>query len=75
VEEIRQKKKQRQQQEAKEPETKPKVQLKVGDRVRMNEGQAVGTLDKIEKGTAKVNYGMFTTTVALEKLELVQRKK
>lgn len=75
VEEIRQKKKQRQQQEAKEPETKPKVQLKVGDRVRMNDGQAVGTLDKIEKGTAKVNYGMFTTTVALEKLELVQRKK
>lgn len=59
----------------KEPEVvKPKVTLYLGDRVRMFDGKAVGTIDQIEKGKATVNYGMFTTNVSVEQLELVQRK-
>lgn len=75
VVQIREKKKEKQQQEKKEEATKPKVVLKPGDRVRMEDGQAVGSIDSIEKGTAKVNYGMFTTSISVDKLELVQRKK
>ena len=54
---------------------KPKVILKEGDRVRMQDGKAVGTIDTIEKGKAIVNYGMFTTKVAVDQLELVEAKK
>ena len=54
---------------------KPKPVLKVGDRVRMHDGKAVGNIDDIEKGKATVNYGMFTTNVSLDLLELVQSKK
>jgi len=49
--------------------------LKVGDRVRMIDGKAVGTIDVIEKNKATVNYGIFTSKVALEELEMVERKK
>lgn len=75
VVEIREKKKQKQEIEKKEEAEKPKVALKVGDRVRMTDGKAVGSIDSIEKGTAKVNYGIFTTSVSVDQLELVQRKK
>jgi len=54
---------------------KPKVSLKIGDRVRLENGKAVGTIDTIEKGKAVVNYGMFTTNVSVDQLELVQAKK
>lgn len=54
---------------------KPKPILKVGDRVRMHDGRAVGSIDKIEKNKATVNYGLFTTNVSLEQLELVEAKK
>ena len=73
VVEIRQKKKEKQEKEQKIEAEKPKVALKVGDRVRLQDGQAVGSIDSIEKGTARVNYGMFTTSVSVDKLELVQR--
>ncbi len=53
---------------------KPKVTLYEGDRVRMLDGKAVGSIDSIEKGKATVNYGMFTTNVSTDQLELVQRK-
>ncbi len=56
------------------PAEKPKVVLKVGDRVRMFDGKAVGTIDKIEKNKAVVNYGVFTSKVNLEQLEYVQSK-
>lgn len=75
VVEIRQKKKEKQDIEKKIEEEKPKVALKIGDRVRMEDGKSIGTIDTIEKGTAKVNYGIFTTSVSVDKLELVQRKK
>ena len=54
---------------------KPKPTLKVGDRVRMFDGKAIGSIDKIEKNKAVVNYGMFTSTVSLEVLEFVESKK
>ena len=53
----------------------PKVVLKLGDRVRMFDGKAVGTIDKIEKNKATVNYGVFTSQVSLDVLELVERMK
>ena len=52
-----------------------KKTVKVGDRVRLADGRAVGSIDKIEKNKAVVNYGMFTTNVSLEQLELVERFK
>jgi DNA mismatch repair protein MutS2 len=54
---------------------KPKPILKVGDRVRMHDGKAVGNIDKFEKGKAIVNYGMFTTNVNIDLLELVEARK
>jgi DNA mismatch repair protein MutS2 len=74
VEEIRKEKKEKKIKAALIPE-KPKVELKVGDRVRMNDGKAIGTLDKIEKNKAVVNYGVFTSKVSLEVLEFVERPK
>lgn len=54
---------------------KPKPILKVGDRVRMQDGRAIGSIDSIEKEKAIVNYGIFTTNVNLNMLELVEAKK
>jgi len=54
---------------------KPKPILKIGDRVRMYDGRAIGSIDSIEKGKATVNYGMFTTNVNVDLLELVEAKK
>ncbi|WP_111307219.1 endonuclease MutS2 [Confluentibacter sediminis] len=73
VEVIREKKKEAKKKAIETP--KPKAVLKVGDRVRMEDGRAIGSIDKIEKNKAVVNYGMFTTNVSLEQLELVEAKK
>jgi DNA mismatch repair protein MutS2 len=54
---------------------KPKPTLKIGDRVRMSDGKAIGTIDKIERNKAIVNYGVFTSTVSLDALEFVEAKK
>ncbi|QCW99983.1 DNA mismatch repair protein MutS [Aggregatimonas sangjinii] len=54
---------------------KPRPTFKLGDRVRMTDGKAVGSIDKLEKGKATVNYGMFTTNVSVEQLELVEQTK
>ena len=45
------------------------VTFNVGDRVRMIDGVAVGTIDKIEKNKVVVNYGTFTTNVKKDYLE------
>lgn len=74
VEEIRKDKKEKKIKAALVPE-QPKVALKIGDRVRMIDGKAIGTLDKIEKNKAVVNYGVFTSKVSLEVLEFVERPK
>jgi len=73
VEVIRKKKK-----EAKKkakPVEKPKPVLKVGDRVRMHDGRAIGSIDTLEKNKAIVNYGLFTTNVNVDLLELVEAVK
>ena len=49
--------------------------FKVGDRVRLVDGNAVGTIDKVEKKKAFINYGLFTTEAKIEQLELVERAK
>ncbi|RKF03265.1 DNA mismatch repair protein MutS2 [Tenacibaculum lutimaris] len=49
--------------------------FKVNDRVRLIDGNAVGTIDKIEKKKAFINYGLFTTEAKIEQLELVERAK
>ena len=72
VEEIRAEKKEKKLKAI--PEERPKVTLKVGDRVRMFDGKAIGTIDKIEKNKAVVNYGVFTSKINLEQLEFVQAK-
>ena len=71
---IRKKKKAKKEALANQPE-KPKPILKVGDRVRMEDGRAIGSIDRIEKNKAVVNYGIFTTNVSLEQLELVEAAK
>lgn len=72
VEEIRKEKKEKKIKAQKQEAEKPRVILKVGDRVRMLDGKSVGTIDKIEKSKAVVNYGIFTSKVSLEELEFVQ---
>ena len=49
--------------------------FKINDRVRLIDGNAVGTIDKIEKKTVFINYGLFTTKASKEKLELVEKAK
>jgi DNA mismatch repair protein MutS2 len=71
VEKIREKKKE-EKAKKKDVEIKPQVVLKVDDRVRMKDGKAIGTIDKIEKTKAIVNYGIFTSKVSLSELEYVQ---
>ena len=78
METIRQQRKEEKKERlAQERASKEKLQraLAVGDRVRIKDSKSVGTIDKIEKGKALLNYGMFTTTVAIDELELVQKIK
>lgn len=74
VEEIRKEKKEKKLKAAQVPE-KPKPVLKIGDRVRMLEGKAIGTIDSIEKNKAVVNYGLFTSKVSMDELEFVDALK
>ncbi|HSR59392.1 MAG TPA: hypothetical protein VLL47_01495, partial [Robiginitalea sp.] len=69
---VRKQKAAAQKKEAVREKKKPKPVLRVGDRVRMPDGKAVGTIDSLEKNKAIVNYGMFTTQVSVEQLELVE---
>ncbi len=72
VEEIRKEKKEK---KLKPVIEKPRPILKVGDRVRMLDGKSVGSIDKIEKNKAVVNYGLFTSKVSLDELEFVEAAK
>jgi DNA mismatch repair protein MutS2 len=72
VEEIRKEKKEK---KLKPVIEKPKAIIRLGDRVRMLDGKAVGTIDAIEKNKATVNYGMFTSKVSMDELELVEAMK
>ena len=72
---IRKKKKVEKKKAIIQEKNKPRTVFKIDDRVRMTDGKAIGTIDKLEKGKATVNYGMFTTNVSVEQLELVEPKK
>lgn len=72
---IREKKKVEKKKAIIKEENKPRPVFKINDSVRMTDGKAVGSIDKLEKGKAVVNYGMFTTNVSVDQLELVERKK
>ncbi len=71
VEVIRERKKKEKEEAKKAPPPKPKVTLKLGDRVRMIDGKSIGTIDSLEKNRAVVNYGIFTTQVSVDALEKV----
>ncbi|HLT33967.1 MAG TPA: hypothetical protein VKZ98_09270, partial [Aquaticitalea sp.] len=73
VEVIREKKKEAKKKVESLP--KPKPVFKVGDKVRLQDSRAVGSIDKLEKDKAVINYGMFTTNVSVEQLELVESSK
>ena len=47
--------------------------FKINDRVRLVDGNAVGSIDKIEKNNVFINYGIFTTKAKVEQLELVEK--
>ncbi len=71
VEKIRNEKKKAQKPLVSSKEEKPKVTLKVNDRVRLLDSKSIGTIDVIERGRATVNYGIFTTSAKLDQLEKV----
>ena len=48
---------------------------KVKDRVKILGSNSTGTIEKIEKTNAFINYGFFTTKTLLSKLELVESAK
>ncbi len=76
VEVIRkEKKEEKAKKQLQDAQKKTNFPLKVGDRVRMIDGRSVGTIDVIEKNKATVNYGIFTSKVSLDQLEMVERKK
>ncbi|CEN32804.1 hypothetical protein CCAN12_190007 [Capnocytophaga canimorsus] len=78
IEEIRkQRKAEKKEKSLKVEKEKQQMQraLKVNDRVRIKDSRSVGSIDKIEKGKAVINYGLFTTTVDIDQLELVEKVK
>ncbi len=78
VVEIRETKKKQEEIRIKEEEINPqklKHNLKIGDTARVSGGMAYGTIEKIEKKKAILNYGTFTMYVALDQLELVNARK
>ncbi len=75
IQKVRVEKKIQKKKEIQAEKNKPRPVFKVGDRVRLMDGKAVGSIDTLEKGKAVVNYGMFTTNVSVDQLELVKAKK
>jgi len=61
--------------EKKEATERANYAYKINDRVRLIDGNAVGTIDKIEKKNVFINYGIFTTKAKLEQIELVEKAK
>ena len=50
-------------------------EFKVSDIVRLKDGNAKGSVEKIEKNIATINYGLFTAKADLDQLELVKKGK
>ena len=55
------------------PELKPKAPIKLGDQVRLIDGQSVGIVEVIQRNQVVVNYGLFTTKARIDQLEFVKR--
>jgi DNA mismatch repair protein MutS2 len=54
---------------------KSNYKFKVDDKVRLFDSNAKGTIEKIEKNTAIINYGFFTAKTNVKNLELVKSSK
>ena len=50
-------------------------QFQIDDKVRLIDGNAKGTIEKIEKNIATINYGLFIAKSNVNQLELVARGK
>ena len=61
--------------EKKIAKAKTDYKYKKNDRVRLIDGQSVGTIEKIEKNIAIINYGKFTTKTSTDQIELVEASK
>ncbi|MDR2204600.1 MAG: DNA mismatch repair protein MutS [Flavobacteriaceae bacterium] len=55
----------------KEKKEERQLWLKPGQRVRISGSTSVGTIEKISKNKATINYGTFKTTIAADELERV----
>ena len=49
--------------------------FKINDRVRIIDSNSVGSIDKIDRKSVTINYGIFTTKTSVDKLELVEKAK
>lgn len=54
---------------------KSEYNYQINDRVRIIDSNSVGTIDKIDKKSVTINYGIFTTKTSVNKLELVEKAK
>ena len=70
---IREEKKVQKKKAIQKEKNAPKTIFKVGDRVRLVDSKSVGSIEKLEKNKAFINYGIFTTNTNVDKLELVER--
>ena len=50
-------------------------QFQINDTVRLKDGNAKGTVEKIEKNIAIINYGSFTAKTDISQIELVKKAK
>ena len=56
-------------------EEKAAYNYQINDRVRIKDSNSVGTIDKIDKKSVTINYGIFTTKTSVNNLELVEKVK
>ncbi len=61
--------------EAKASKERANYRYQLHDRVRLIDSNSVGTIEALEKNKAIINYGLFTTTTSLDKIELVESAK
>jgi DNA mismatch repair protein MutS2 len=50
-------------------------QFQINDTVRLVDGNAKGTIEKLEKNSATINYGVFTAKTDISQIELVKKAK
>ena len=75
LEKVVQVRKEKKIEEAKIAKEKSLYVYQINDRVRIIDSNTIGTIDKIEKKSVTINYGVFTTKTSLVKIELVEKAK